>query len=195
MLKRLYEWVMGWSKSRYGTLALFLIAIAESSFFPIPPDVLLMALALSVPRRSLYYAAICTAGSIFGGILGYVIGLQFYELLGQRIIEFYGVSEQFAYVGDQYQQNAFAAIAIAGFTPIPYKVFTIAAGVFRVPLVTLVAASLLGRTGRFFLVGALIRVFGPTIKTFIDRYLNILCIVFVVLLLLGFVVIRLVVGH
>lgn len=195
MLKRLYEWVMGWSKSRYGTLALFLIAIAESSFFPIPPDVLLMALALSAPRRSLYYAAICTAGSICGGILGYVIGLQFYELLGQRIIEFYGVSGQFAYVGDQYQQNAFAAIAIAGFTPIPYKVFTIAAGVFRVPLVTLVAASLLGRTGRFFLVGALIRVFGPTIKTFIDRYLNILCIVFVVLLLLGFVVIRLVVGH
>ena len=195
MLKRLYEWVMGWSRSRYGTPALFLIAVAESSFFPIPPDVLLMALAISAPRRSLYYAAICTVGSICGGILGYVIGLEFYELLGRRIIEFYGVAEEFSYVGDQYQQNAFAAITIAGFTPIPYKVFTIAAGVFRIPLFTLVAASLLGRTGRFFLVGALIRVFGPTIKTFIDRYLNILCIAFVVLLLLGFVVIRLIFGH
>ncbi len=192
MLKRLYDWVMGWADSPYGTPALFLLALGESSFFPIPPDVLLMALAISIPRRALFYAGVCTGGSVLGGMLGYVIGLEFYELMGKHIIEFYGVSEQFDTVGRQYQANAFAAVAIAGFTPIPYKVFTIAAGVFRIPFVTLVAASLVGRSGRFFLVGVLIRVFGPAIKRTIDRYLNVLTIAFVVLLAAGFVLVKLV---
>ncbi|MDP6778461.1 MAG: YqaA family protein [Candidatus Latescibacteria bacterium] len=192
MLKRLYDWVMGWADSPYGTPALFLLALAESSFFPIPPDILLMALAIAKPRRALFYAGVCTGGSVLGGMIGYLIGLEFYELMGRHIIEFYGVSDEFDYVGSQYQANAFVAVAIAGFTPIPYKVFTIAAGVFRIPLVTLVAASLVGRSGRFFLVGVLIRIFGPTIKRTIDRYLNILSILFVVFLVGGFVVVKLV---
>ncbi len=195
MLKRLYDWVMGWAESPYGTPALFLIALAESSFFPIPPDVLLMALAISAPKRAFFYAAVCLGGSVVGGMIGYLIGLEFYEMVGRRIIDFYGVTEQFEYVGRQYQENAFAAITIAGFTPIPYKVFTIAAGVFQISFATLVSASLLGRSGRFFLVGGLIRVFGPTIKAFIDRYLNILSVVFVVLLVLGFVVVKLVLNR
>ena len=131
MLKRLYDWVMGWADSPYGTPALFLLALAESSFFPIPPDILLMALAIAKPRRALFYAGVCTGGSVLGGMIGYLIGLEFYELMGRHIIEFYGVSDEFDYVGSQYQANAFVAVAIAGFTPIPYKVFTIAAGVFR----------------------------------------------------------------
>ena len=117
MLKRLYDWVMGWADSPYGTPALFLLALGESSFFPIPPDVLLMALAISIPRRALFYAGVCTGGSVLGGMLGYVIGLEFYELMGKHIIEFYGVSEQFDTVGRQYQANAFAAVAIAGRQP------------------------------------------------------------------------------
>lgn len=195
MLKRLYDWVMGWADSPYGTPALFLLALAESSFFPIPPDVLLMALAISIPRRALFYAGVCTGGSVLGGMIGYLIGLEFYELMGRSIIEFYGVVEEFDTVGRQYQANAFAAVTIAGFTPIPYKVFTIAAGVFHIPFVTLVAASLVGRSGRFFLVGVLIRVFGPTIKRTIDRYLNVLSIAFVALLVAGFLVVKLVMSR
>ena len=190
MLKRLYDWVMGWAQTPYGAWALFAIAVAESSFFPIPPDVLLIALGISVPRRALYYALVCTAGSVIGGVIGYFIGYQFYDLVGQRIIEFYGVGDQFAAVGDRYNQNAFASIAIAGFTPIPYKVFTIAAGVFQIPLATLVVASLLSRAGRFFLVGGMIRIFGASVRVFIEKYFNVLSIVFVVLLVTGFLVAR-----
>jgi membrane protein YqaA with SNARE-associated domain len=190
MLKRLYEWVMRWAEGPYATPALFILALAESSFFPLPPDVLLIALGISVPRRALFYAAVCTAGSVIGGVIGYGIGYQFYDIAGKSIIEFYGVGDQFAYVGERYNESAFAAIAIAGFTPIPYKVFTIAAGVFKVPLSTLVMASLLSRAGRFFLVGGLIRLFGASMKGYIERYFNWLSIAFVVLLVLGFVVAR-----
>ena len=190
MIRRLYEWVMGWSESRYATPALFAIAFAESSFFPIPTDVLLMALAISAPHRALFYAAVCTAGSVTGGVLGYAIGYSFYEVAGKPIIEMYGVADKFAMVGEKYQENAFLSIAIAGFTPIPYKVFTIAAGVFHIPIPTLIGASLVGRAGRFVLVGGLIRLFGPTIREFIDRYFNILSIVFVVLLVGGFLIVR-----
>ena len=194
MIRRLYDWVMGWSKSRYAVPALFLIAFAESSFFPIPPDVLLMALAISAPRRAVFYALVCTAGSVIGGLAGYAIGYHAFEMVGKPIIETYGVTEKFDLVGEQYQQNAFAAIAIAGFTPIPYKVFTIAAGVFKIGASTLVAASFVGRAGRFLLVGGLIRLFGPQIKDFINKYFNILSIVFVLLLVGGFLTIRMV-GH
>jgi len=194
MIRRLYDWVMGWSESPYATPALFLIAFAESSFFPIPPDVLLMALAISAPRRAIFYALVCTAGSVTGGMAGYAIGYHAFEIVGKPIIEAYGIGEKFDLVGQQYQENAFAAIAIAGFTPIPYKVFTIAAGVFKIGVPTLVAASLIGRAGRFLLVGGLIRMFGPQIKSLIDKYFNILSIAFVVLLVLGFLAVRMV-GH
>ena len=194
MIRRLYDWVMGWSESPYATAALFLIAFAESSFFPIPPDVLLMALAISAPRRAIFYALVCTAGSVTGGMAGDAIGHYAFDLVGQPIIEAYGIDEKFDLVGQQYQENAFAAIAIAGFTPIPYKVFTIAAGVFKIGLPTLIGASLLGRAGRFLLVGGLIRLFGPQIKLLIDKYFNILSIAFVVLLVLGFLLIQMV-GH
>ena len=190
MIRRLYDWVMDWSESRYATPALFLIAFAESSFFPIPPDVLLMALAISVPRRALFYAGVCTGGSVIAGIAGYAIGYHAFELVGKPILEAYGIAEKFDLVGQQYQENAFAAITIAGFTPIPYKVFTIAAGVFKIGIPTLVGASLVGRAGRFFLVAGLIRLFGPNIKAFIDKYFNVLSIAFVVLLVGGFLVVR-----
>ncbi|AWT60016.1 MAG: hypothetical protein DF168_01215 [Candidatus Moanabacter tarae] len=186
MLRRLYNWVLGWSQSPYATPALFIFAFVESSFFPIPPDVLLVALALSAPKRALYYALVCTIGSVSGGVFGYLIGYYFYEILGVPIIEFYGLTNSFTLVSEQYNANAFIVIAIASFTPIPYKVFTMAAGVFEVSLPTLIGASLLGRAGRFFLVGGLIRVFGPAIENLIDRYLNILTIAFIVLLVLGF---------
>ena len=149
-----------------------------------------MALAISGPKRAFLFAFVCAVGSVLGGVLGYGIGFYFFDIIGKDIIAFYGAGEKFAYVEHKYTENAFAAISVAGFTPIPYKVFTIAAGVFNIGLPTLIGASILGRAGRFFLVSALIYRFGPSIKAFIDRYFNILSIVFVVLLIGGFVLIR-----
>ena len=183
-------WVEGFAEKPYAAWALFFIAFAESSFFPIPPDVLLIALAVVAPRKSFKYALICSVGSVLGGMLGYLIGREFFDLIGKRIIDFYGAQGHYDKVRDLYEKNAFAAIAIAGFTPIPYKVFTIAAGAFHINFGTLVTASVLSRSARFFLVATLFFFFGARIKAFIDRYLEILTIAFAVLFVLGFVVIR-----
>lgn len=189
-LHRMKAWVEGYAEKPHAAWALFVIAFTESSFFPIPPDVLLIALAVVAPRKSFKYALICSVGSVLGGMLGYLIGLQFFDAVGSRIISFYGVQSQYENVQALYQENAFWAIAIAGFTPIPYKVFTIAAGAFQIPFSTLVLASVVSRPARFFLVASLFYFFGATIKTFIDRYFELLTVAFTVLFLLGFVVIR-----
>jgi membrane protein YqaA with SNARE-associated domain len=183
-------WVENFADKPYAGIALFIIAFAESSFFPIPPDVLLIAIALLKPRLSFRYALICSIGSVLGGMFGYLIGFQFYELIGKKIIEFYHLQQQYDAVKIMYDKNAFVAIAIAGFTPIPYKVFTIAAGAFQVSFPTLVIASALSRPVRFFLVGGLIYFFGPRVKTFIDKYFDRLTIALVILLILGFVLIK-----
>lgn len=189
-LRRLKAWVEGFAHKPGADWSLFGIAFIESSFFPIPPDVLLIALAVSIPKRSFRYALICTVGSVLGGMLGFWIGLELFDLVGRSIIDFYGLHEHYLRVQELYNDNAFSAIAIAGFTPIPYKVFTIAAGAFQVPLATLVYASILGRGGRFFLVASLFYWFGVGIKAFIDKYFEALSFGFVVLLVLGFVAIR-----
>jgi len=193
LLRRAYQWTIRWAETPYGVWALFVLAFAEASFFPIPPDVLLIALALGMPRRSLRFAAVCTAGSVLGGCLGYAIGAVLFEAIGRRIVEFYHYTEQFEKLQGLFAQHGFLYIFIAALTPIPYKVFTIAAGVShaRVPLAVLVAASMVGRGLRFFAVGALFWLCGPPIKRFIDRYFNLLTILFVVLLGLGFACVRL----
>ncbi|MFQ5964940.1 MAG: YqaA family protein [Candidatus Scalinduaceae bacterium] len=190
LIRRLYDWTLHWAKTPHSTWALFILAFCESSFFPIPPDVLLIALAVALPTKSFKYALVCSAGSVLGGCFGYLIGYGFFEYIGEPIISFYNITDKFNAVSTSYQSNAFAAIAIAGFTPIPYKVFTIAAGVCKVNLFTLIVASLLGRSGRFFMVAGLLYLFGPKIKIFIEKYFNILTIVFVILLIGGFVVIK-----
>ncbi len=189
MLRRLYSWVLHWAETPYGIWALFLLAFCESSFFPIPPDVLLIALAVSIPKKSFKYALVCTAGSLMGGCLGYLIGWQFMASVGEKIIEFYGLTHKMQYIKDLYVQYDAWAIGIAGFTPIPYKVFTISAGAFDINFTVFVIASAVSRAARFFLVGWLIYIFGPKIKTFIDKYFNMLAIAFVVLLVAGFAII------
>ena len=191
LLRRMKAWVEGYAEKPNAAWVLFLIAFAESSFFPIPPDVLLVALAVSVPKKAFRYAAVCSVGSVLGGMFGYLIGYQFFDLIGSKIINFYGVGEQYEKVRLLYEANAFGAIAVAGFTPIPYKVFTIAAGAFQISFATLVVASAISRSARFFIVAALFYFFGAPIKAFIDRYFEILTLVFTVLLVLGFVVVRL----
>lgn len=192
IIRGLYDWVLGWANTPYGTPALFLIAFAESSFFPILPDPLLMALAIGRPKRSFFFALVCSVASILGGIAGYAIGIGVWEAVGNFFFTYVPgfTHENFEFVRLQYTQNAFLAVFTAAFTPIPYKVFTIAGGVFQISLFTLILASILGRGLRFFGVSLLIFWFGASIRDFIDRYFNILTLVFTILLILGFVAIR-----
>ncbi len=189
-IRRLKDWVEGAAQKPGAAWTLFGIAFVESSFFPIPPDVLLIALAMLIPSKAFWYATVCSFGSVFGGMFGYLIGMEFFDLVGQRVIDIYGLQEQYLYVQDLFEQNAFASIAIAGFTPIPYKLFTIAAGAFGIDFTTFVVASILSRSARFFLVAALFNWFGPKVKPFIDKYFEWLSIAFVILLVLGFVVVK-----
>jgi membrane protein YqaA with SNARE-associated domain len=189
-VRRLYDWTLSWADRPGGPKALFALSFAESSFFPIPPDVLLMALALGKPKRALTFALICTVGSVLGGIVGYGIGLVLFEQIGRPVLEFYGAMDKYHAVGELYRENLVVALGTAAFTPIPYKVFTIAAGSFVIPVVPFVLISLVGRGLRFFAVAGLIRLFGAPIKSFIDRYFNLLSFVFVALLIGGFVVVR-----
>jgi membrane protein YqaA with SNARE-associated domain len=194
-LRRLYDWVLHWAETPYGVPALAILAVAESSFFPVPPDILLIALAISIPRRALRYALICTVASVVGGMLGYAIGSYGYELIGQRIVSFYHGEAVMEKVRVWYDAYGFFGVLIAAVTPIPYKVFTIASGVFDFDFSTFLAASVLGRGLRFFAVAGLIYAFGAPIKSFIDRYFNKLAILFVILLVGGFIVIKLVAEH
>ena len=189
-LRAIYDWVLGFAERPEGERALFLIAFAEASFFPIPPDMLLIPLAVGSPGKALRFAAVCTVGSVLGAMLGYLLGLQFYEVLGRRIIEFYGAQDGYQQTRELYQNWDAIAVAVAGFTPIPYKVFTIAAGVFHINFLTFLLASLLSRGARFFLVGGLILWFGPEIKRFMDRYFNLLTVVFGVLMIGGFLILK-----
>lgn len=191
-LKRLYRWVLRWAEHPAGTWALFGISFAESSFFPIPPDVLQIALSVGRPRRSFWYAAVSSVASVLGGVLGYYIGFALYDTIGRRIIEGYGLQHAFDQVGRHYQGDAFLYIFLAALTPIPYKVFTIAAGVYhdRVGLLVLVAASAIGRPMRFFLVATLLFFFGPRVRAFIDKYFEWLTVALGVAVVLGFLALR-----
>lgn len=191
-IKRLYAWVLHWADTRYALPALVAIAFAESSFFPIPPDVLLVALCMGAPKRGLYFAFWCSLGSVLGGAFGYFIGYAA-EPLGRWIIfDLLHYGAAWEKVAELYGQNAFLAIVTAAFTPIPYKVFTIAAGVFheQVSIWTLLGASLIGRSGRFFLVAGTIYFFGPPVKRLLDKYLEVFTLVFMVLLVGSFVLLK-----
>ena len=186
-IRRLYDWVIGWADSPYSTWALFIIAFAESSFFPIPPDILLIALAVAIPLRAFRYAIICSVGSVLGGAFGYLIGYQFFDVIGEPIVRFYAVEGQYQQIQDWYQRYDAYAVALAGLTPIPYKVATITAGFFDVHFGRFVLASAVSRSARFLLIGGLIRVFGPQIRSFIEKYFEILTLIFLILLVAGFV--------
>jgi membrane protein YqaA with SNARE-associated domain len=190
MLRRLYDWVLHWAATPYGTWALFLLAFAESSFFPIPPDVLLIAMCVACPQRSFKYALVCALGSVLGGCLGYLIGWQFMAAVGSRIVDFYGLTDKVATIENLYNTYDAWAVGIAGFTPIPYKVFTIAAGMFKINFAVFVMASMASRSARFFIVGGLIYGFGPRIQRFIDRYFDLLAVTFTVLLVGSFILIK-----
>lgn len=190
MIRKLYDWVLSWADTRYGVPALAVVSFMESSFFPVPPDPLLMALCLGKPKKSFWYAFVCTVMSVLGGIAGYFIGWALWDLLSNFFLTYVFSEQAFNYVGTLYEQNAFLAVLGAAVTPIPYKVFTVAAGVFHINLLYLIIASVIGRSARFFIEAALIYFFGERIRRFIDKYFNLLLTLFFVLIVLGFIVIK-----
>lgn len=194
IVKSLYLWVLHWAETPYGTPALFVLSFAESSFFPIPPDVLQIALSVSKPRRAFYYAAVSVVASVLGAILGWYIGYALWASVGGFVMTHFGwagfTQHNFDRVQDLYAAYGFMAITVAAFTPLPYKVFTIAAGVFGIGLPVLLVASVLGRSARFFAVAACIYVFGPAVKDLIEKYFGLATTLFVVLLVGGFVLIK-----
>ena len=190
IIRRLYDWVLHWAETPYGTLALIILAFAESSFFPIPPDVLLIALAISIPKRSFHYALAASIASVTGGMLGYFIGSGLMDVIGWKIIHFYHAEELFKQLFETFNKYNFWAVLTAALTPIPYKVFTISAGAAKADFIIFMIASILGRSFRFFVLSALIFFFGEKIRNFIDKYFNLLSILFVILLVGGFVLIK-----
>ena len=189
-IRACYDWTINWAKTKYASLALFLIAFAESSFFPVPPDVLLIPMVIAERKKWFQIALICSVGSVLGALLGYFIGYQFYELIGQKIVDLYNLQAAVDIVSAKYHEHAFIAIFTAAFTPIPFKVFTIVAGLVKISITTLIVASAIGRSARFFIVAILLRIFGEKIQYFIEKYFNLLTIIFVVLLIGGFVCIK-----
>lgn len=199
ILRKLYDWMLHWADTRYGMPALFFLAFAEASFFPIPPDALLIALVLGSRTKAFKFAANCTIGSVLGALLGYAIGHFLWwgasDSFSPIAMFFFNnipgfTEELFFRVQALYDEWNFWIIFTAGFTPIPYKVFTISGGAFEINLFMFVLASVISRAGRFFLVTALIWKYGEHIKSFIDKYFNWVAIAFTVLLIGGFVVIK-----
>ena len=191
IVRRLYDWVLSWADTPYGTPALAVLSFTESSFFPIPPDVLQIALSVSKPKRSFYYATVNVVASVLGAMLGYFIGYVLWATVSDFFFSYIFSRDTFEYVHGKYLENAFLAILVAAFTPIPYKVFTIAAGVFSIPFPLLIGASILGRGMRFYLVAALIWLFGPSVQKLIEKYFELFTLLFCVLLIGGFLVIKL----
>ena len=199
-LHALKDWVEGLAEKRFAVGILFGLAFIESIFFPIPVDVLLIALCVSVPKRSYWFAAVCTAGSVLGAFGGYAIGYWlWYEAAGTNVQAYSGLATfffdhlpgfteaNFEAVAAKYRELGFWAIFAGGFTPLPYKIFTVSAGIVQLNLVTFFVASVISRGLRFFLVATLFYLFGEPIKAFIDKYLGWLTIAFVVLLIGGFI--------
>ena len=182
MFERARAWTMRWAHSRRAAAGLFLVSFMEASFFPVPPDVLMAAILMMKAERWAFYAAITTAGSVLGALLGYAIGWGFYESVGGKIAEAYRIAGAIDSLSAAFRANAFLAVFTAAFTFIPFKVFTIAAGVFNAPLWQLVAASVLGRGMRFFALGWLIKRFGARVNGLVYRYFNVFSVVFLAML-------------
>lgn len=191
MLHRLYARTLALAASPRAPLWLAVIAFAESSFFPIPPDVLLVPMALARPERAWRLAAICTLASVAGGALGYYIGYAVFDQLARPVIEFYGYGAKFAAFQAMYAQYGLWVILIKGLTPIPYKIVTIASGAARFDFLTFMAASIVTRGARFFIVAALLRLFGTQVRDFIERRLTLVTSAVAAGIVGGFLVLRL----
>ena len=187
----LYDWTLHWAETPQSLAALFAIALAESSIFPIPPDVLLIAIVAARPLVWLRATSLCAGGSLIGAMVGYAIGAGFMATVGDPIITFYGAGDdwdRFLLLADRW---GLWFLAVAAFTPIPFKVATIASGATGLGFIPFVAISAVGRSARFLLVAGILRVFGATIRRFLEDHFDLALLAFVILLVAGFAVLRL----
>lgn len=190
MIRRLYDWTLGLAAHRHAMWALAAVAFLESSVFPIPPDLLMIPMILARPSRAFVIAALCTAASVLGGLAGYWIGAGLFEQVGRPVLEFYGKDARFDEFRLTYNEWGAWAVLIAGITPFPFKVITILSGSTGLSVPVFVAASILARGLRFFLVAFLLWKFGPPIRDFIERRLGLVFTVLVIALVGGFVALR-----
>ena len=189
MLRRLYDWAMGLAESRHAPAGLFAVSFAESSFFPIPPDVMLAPMVLAKPQKAYFYAALCTLASVLGGIAGYAIG-YFLTPVGHWLLALMGHAEGDAQFRAWFDQWGLWVILIKGLTPIPYKLVTIAAGLAHFDLFTFIWASVVTRGGRFFLTATLLKYFGPAIRAEVERRLGLYTAIGLVVLVGVIVVVK-----
>ncbi|MHC5655335.1 YqaA family protein [Stappia sp.] len=190
MLRRLYDWTMSLASGRRAPLALGAVSFAESSFFPIPPDILLIPMVIARRGKAFAYAALCTVTSVVGGAAGYAIGAFLFLQLAEPILDFYGYLDKFELFREQFNDYGAWIVFIAGVTPFPYKVITIASGATGLDFAVFMLASVFARGLRFFIVAGLLYLFGPSIRDFIEKRLGLVFTVFVVGLVGGFVVIK-----
>jgi membrane protein YqaA with SNARE-associated domain len=190
MMRSIYEWTMEKAASDRAPQALAAVSFVESSFFPIPPDVMLVPMVLANRAKAWIYASIATISSVIGGAFGYAIGHYFFEAIGQPILDFYGKAASFSDFAQWFNEWGVWILIIKGMTPFPYKVLTIAAGVTNMPFAEFMLASVVARAMRFYLVAGLLYYFGESIRDFIDRRLTLVTTSFVVLLLGGFLAVK-----
>jgi membrane protein YqaA with SNARE-associated domain len=186
MFKRLYQWILSLSESRYAPLALAAVAFAESSFFPIPPDVILIPMSLAKPRRALHYAAIATVASVVGGMVGYAIGALLYETLGQWLIHVYGYADKMAALKETYAHWGALVILVKGLTPIPYKLVTIVSGVLGYNFAIFVLLSVVTRGARFFLLAGALNWFGDPLRVALERHFALFLGLIAIIIVAGF---------
>jgi len=193
MLRRMYDWTVDKAESPYALLILALVAFAESSFFPIPQEALMIPMIVAAPHRAWLVAGVATAASVAGAMLGYMIGYIFYDTLGIQLLEFYGKADRYDEFQALYTEHGSLAVAIGAVTPFPFKVTTIVSGLLQMNFVSFVIVCLLGRGFRFFLIAALLRRFGTPVRAFIERRLGLVTILAFAVLIGGFVVLKYVV--
>ena len=190
MLRRLYDWTIGLAATPHALWALAIVAFVESSFFPIPPDVLMIPMILARPNRAFLIAGIALVASVLGGLAGYAIGAFAFETLGQPILASLGKADAMAEFNTRFNDLGFWPVLVAGITPFPYKVITIMSGWTGLPLGTFVVTSIIARGLRFFIVAGLLWRFGAPIRDFIEQRLGLVFTAFVILLLGGFYIVR-----
>lgn len=190
MIKGLYDWTISLAEHPRALWALAIVAFVESSFFPIPPDILMIPMIIAAPTRAFVIAAVATVASVLGGMFGYFIGAALFDSIGQPVLEFYGKGDKMAEFNQRFNDFGFWPVLIAGMTPFPYKVITIMSGWTGLPVMTFVITSIIARGARFFLVAGLLWKFGPPMREFIEKRLGLMFTLFIILLLGGFYAVR-----
>ena len=186
ILRKLYDWTILKSAHPKASWFLAIISFTESSFFPIPPDIILIPMIIAKKTKALFYAFLCTISSVLGGIAGYCIGFYLYNSIGIIILNYYGLNDQFYNFEQYYITYGMWIVLGAGFTPFPFKFITIASGVFGLNIILFILISFISRGARFYIIAFLLKIFGKKIETIIDKYFNFLATLFFVLLI-GFI--------